>query len=249
MFKNVFFTHNDSGDTARFFAVGPGGRTIATYDVEGARAVDWEDVAQLRADDVSMLYFGDIGDNRAKRPNITVYGVLEPEVDVTGAGITETVATRSVTTLTYPDAAHDAETLFVLPETGEFGIVTKEPDGHSGVYLAGQQDGALHRVATIDFAKIARPSRITDFAPQSRLAATGGEVSPDGRHLIVRTYVEAFEWDISAGLARGLGTAPKRVPLPPTRQGEAISYTRDGDALLTTSEQLPAPVYIVSRPR
>src|SRR4051794_35721845 len=42
---DYFFTHNDSGDTARIFAVNRQGRTVATLNVPGARNVDWEDVA------------------------------------------------------------------------------------------------------------------------------------------------------------------------------------------------------------
>ncbi len=250
-YSHVFFTHNDSGDTARFFAVGPDGRTIATYDVQGAEAIDWEDMARATVPgrEGSFLYVGDIGDNLRRRQDVTVYQLDEPDVDIDRDDVNQSVRPRVVTKLSYEDGPHDAETLFV-PSRGQIGVITKELDGRSRVYLAEpySDNPTLRRVATIDFTKIARPYRITDYAPESRLSATGGDVSPDGRRLVVRTYIEAFEWDISDGLESGLALKPTRVPLPWTRQGEAIGYTRDGNALLTTSEQVPAPVYLVALP-
>ena len=42
----VVYTHNDSGDAARFFAVGPDGRTRTVYTVPGVQVRDWEDMAR-----------------------------------------------------------------------------------------------------------------------------------------------------------------------------------------------------------
>lgn len=103
----------------------------------------------------------------------------------------------------------------------------------------------LRRVATISFKNIARPAHPKDFSPSSRLQTTGGEFSPDGRRLVIRTYIEAFEWDVARGLEAGLKQPPTRIPLPRTAQREAIAYTRDGLSLVTTSGQLPAPVHLV----
>ena len=38
------------------------------------------------------------------------------------------------------------------------------------------------------------------------------------------------------------------LPLPATQQGEAVTWTRDGTALLTSSEGRSAPVYEVAVP-
>jgi hypothetical protein len=252
--RAVMFTHNDSGDLARFFAIGPKGQTVATYTfLNGYTAIDWEDMARGPGiDKKPALFFGDIGDNAASRPFVTVYEVPEPEVDFSDT--TENLeigleAPDSARRLMYEDGPHDAETLFVHPKTGAIGIVTKLADGESGVYVAGEpgENGfaTLEKVATISFKKIARPYRRTDFGPESRLQATGGDISPDGKRMVVRTYVEAFEWNIANGLAKGFKRAPIRIPLPRTNQGEAICYTRDGRALVTTSEQRPAPVHLV----
>ncbi|HVR76496.1 MAG TPA: hypothetical protein VMT52_19360, partial [Planctomycetota bacterium] len=41
----VFWVHNDSGDRPRIFALEDSGRVLGAVDVEGASAVDWEDIA------------------------------------------------------------------------------------------------------------------------------------------------------------------------------------------------------------
>jgi hypothetical protein len=259
----ILFTHNDSGDTGRFFAIGPKGQTLATYDVAPVGAVDWEDMtSSTDYRKRPALLFGDIGDNYAPRPTrpaIAAYQVLEPKVDPSAAGVTDTLVPETVHVMVYEDGPHDAETMFFLPKERRIGIVTKDANGQSGVYvedfevLASEGDlteidpfvSILRRVATIRFDKIARPYQKGDYAPESRLQATGGEITRDGTRLVVRTYVEAFQWDISRGLVAGLKKAAVRIPLPRTKQGEAIAYYGDDRSLVTTTEQLPSPVHLV----
>jgi hypothetical protein len=62
--KGVLWSHNDSGDRARLFALRTDGSLIASLDVPGAEAVDWEDIA-VGPDDTLLV--GDIGDNGASR--------------------------------------------------------------------------------------------------------------------------------------------------------------------------------------
>src|SRR5436309_124045 len=71
----VLWTHNDSGDRARVFAVTPAGRVLADLDVPAAHNVDWEDIAlgpgatpAGPSGRGAALYLADIGDNAAQRP-------------------------------------------------------------------------------------------------------------------------------------------------------------------------------------
>jgi len=69
----VLWVHNDSGDSARLYAVNLEGKLVAVCRIKGARARDWEDIAVgpgpgPRQD---YLYIGDIGDNGAKHKSIT----------------------------------------------------------------------------------------------------------------------------------------------------------------------------------
>ena len=61
----VYYVHNDSGDSARFFAVDVTGKALATFTVSGATAVDWEDLARGPCPTTAgtCVFLGDIGDN------------------------------------------------------------------------------------------------------------------------------------------------------------------------------------------
>ncbi len=64
------------------YAIGPDGSDLGAFDIAGAFAFDWEDMAAGPGTDpaTSNLYFGDIGDNFSIRGGrITVYRVPEPE--------------------------------------------------------------------------------------------------------------------------------------------------------------------------
>ena len=213
--SGLVLTHNDSGDPARFFAVDRQGRTVATYRLQGADAVDWEDMAR----DGDRLYLADIGDNTRSRDHVDVYETAVPN----GSGPTALPATRH--RLRYPDGAHDAEALLV--RDGRIFVVVKSGDG--AVYAAPDSgEGTMRKVATSGLTLV-----------------TGGDVSPDGRHLVLRTYGDAFVWDVDGSVGAAFDASPRRVDLPSERQGEAVAYDCDGHRLLVTSEGLHEAVYAV----
>jgi hypothetical protein len=76
------------------------------------------------------------------------------------------------------------------------------------------------------------------FSFAGRLLVTGGAVSPDGRFAVLRTYADAFEFDVSGGdvVAAVTGGKARAVAMPDEPQGESVAYTADGTALLTVSE-------------
>lgn len=248
-----FFTHNDSGDKARFFAVDLNGRTVATFQIPNARNVDWEDMVRTRDErGRTVLYLGDIGDNGARRPSIQLYRVPQPTVNPDRPAVSLNTETAEKFILQYPDGSRDAETLLADP-SGRLYLVSKNPAG-SGVYaaphpLAPGKVNRLQRIGSIHFLLL--PGGSGGMRDQlRRLLATGGAISPDGRKLIVRTYADAYEWDLPNGdVAAGLKGKPRRIPLPQMRQGEAITYTRDGKALLTCSEGKRGPVFRLPPPR
>jgi hypothetical protein len=218
--KGVLWSHNDSGDRARLFALRTDGSLIASLDVPGAEAVDWEDIAVGPGD---TLLVGDIGDNGAARASIDVWRVPEPR-DL-GAGATTTApATRL--SMTYPDGAHDAETLIADRKTGEIVVVTKRADGRSGVYAASVNAPALRKTGTL------------------RLGlgglATAGDVSADGRVVAIRTYTALYVWSKRPGAS--IASALKRKPcvasaqLLTEGQGESLALSRDGRSFFTVPE-------------
>jgi hypothetical protein len=82
-----------------------------------------------------------------------------------------------------------------------------------------------------------------------QLLITGGAISVDGHRLALRTYTDAYVWPLAgSNVVRALAGAPQRIPLPPSPQGEAISFSADSRALVVASEQLPSAVTVVPLP-
>jgi hypothetical protein len=224
----VLWTHNDSGDRARVFAVAPGGRLLADVAVSGAEAVDWEDIALGPAPGGGdALFVADIGDNDAKRPEVVVYRVPEPRLQGGGPAVSAP-ATRLA--LRYPDGAHDAEALLVDRRSGALTIVTKSFGGDAGVYVA----AAPSAVATT---VLRRRGGLSLGVGE---AVTAGDVSADGRTIALRTYGHALVWQRHAGesIAAALRGRPcvAQADLAGEGQGEALALTADGRAFYTVPE-------------
>lgn len=209
-------TVNDSGDSARIFTVDPAdGRTvgITTWD---AKPVDDEALAPAGP---GKVWVGDIGDNAAARPSVTVTRVPF------GPGERHLAGTPYE--LVYPDGPVDAETLMADPDTGRLYIVSKEVFGGT-VYAAPE---------TLD---PDRPNRLEAVGSALGIA-TDGAFLPDGQHVVVRDYRQAafYTWpDLDL-----VG----EVQLPPERQGEAIAVDEEF-SIHVTSEGVEAPVLRVDVP-
>jgi hypothetical protein len=188
-----------------------------------SRPRDTEDLGTARD---GTLWVADIGDNDAERGTVALWR-LAP-------GAKAPVLYR----LSYPDGAHDAEALLLAP-SGTPIIVTKSlaagrvyvPTGP----LSPGRTTPLRRVG-----EVALPVTTTSnpFSFAGHLLITGGAVSPDGRFAVLRTYADAFEFDVSGGDVVAAVTKGKARPiaLPDEPQGESVAYTADGTALLTVSE-------------
>jgi hypothetical protein len=251
----VFWTHNDSGDGPYLFAIDRKGRTLARYTVPEATNVDWEDIALGPGPDGKpAIFIGDIGDNNSIRKECVVYRVPEPLVDTTKTMQERTTEVPDRFTYHYPDGPHDCETLMVHPKTHEIFVVTKDwsQAGVSGVYtfpipLRPNDTVTLKRIGTMTFST--RMLTGTSYA-QFEGMATGGDISPDGRRLVVRTYMLADEWDIKPGqsVADAIKSKPRETLLPLSKQGEGICYRLDGKAWLTTSEGANSPLFEILLP-
>ncbi|MEP7122098.1 MAG: hypothetical protein ABJE95_14360 [Byssovorax sp.] len=229
---DVFYVHNDSGDTARFFAINSKGAALATFAVNGAQAVDWEDIARGPCPAGTCIYLGDIGDNSSVRTGYAVYRVTEPKAIVDTALPAETLA------FTYPDGPHNAETLLVDPATGGLFVVTKTV-GTSSVYafpmpLTPGKSVVLTKAGDLSL-------------PVMPALITGGDVHPDGRGVLIRTYSDVWLFPQAKGMSvvdALLGT-PCPEPAPNDVQGEAIGWLASGAGYLTTSEGVNAPIHRV----
>jgi hypothetical protein len=232
---NVLWVHNDSGDSARVFAIKRDGTMLREYPLADASATDWEDIAISPGSNGGRdaLYLGDIGDNNEARADITIYAIDEPDP----ATDTTTGTVRSQRLL-YPDGAHNAEAMFVDPATHDLFIVTKVLTGASVVYRkAGgllASEPTLTKVATLDLGV--------------GQLVTAGDISPDGSAIVLRTYGAVFVWSRRPGedIAAAFGRQPCRAPAPGERQGEAIGTDPDGRGFVTMSEGTGQPIWHVT---
>jgi hypothetical protein len=218
----VLWTHNDSGDDPRLYAVGSEGRTLATLTLAGVDARDWEALAAGRDDrGRPALFVGDIGDNNGVWPDVSVYRVPEP------ARLRDATVPADRYRLRYPDGPRDAEALLVDPRSNRLYVATKDVAG-GGLYraparLRTDQVNSLRRVASV-------PPVITD-----------GAFTPDGRALVLRDYQAAH-------LYRAGGRRVGSFELPLQFQGESLTVIADGRSVLAGSEGPESEVWRVPIP-
>lgn len=239
----VFWTHNDTRGGAVIYAFDRQGKSRGAWRVAGASVVDWEDIAagpgpQGRP----YIYVGDIGDNDNKRALVTIYRFPEPAVSAASDGPRETEPAESVS-LKFPDGARDAETLMVHPRTGDLYIVSKTNREDAGVYKL---------AAPREFSGTHTLERIGAIPRQGMFGKwfTGGDVSPDGRRVVLCDDVSGYELELPAGdsnFDQIWTRRPAPVNLGERKQGEGVCYGPDGASIFATSERLPTPLIEVPR--
>lgn len=213
-FPGVLWTHNDGGGKqAALYAINRAGQTLAEFQVEGPKIADWEDIA---IDDQHHLFLGDIGNNDAKRKDVEVYQIDEPDPNSAQRVVPITREWK----LRYPKKAFDCESLFVWQGHGY--IVSKVFDDQQAEIfrfpLAVQgKDVALERVA-----------RLPITSP-----VTGADLSTDGKQLGLVAKSGAFVFRVDGDIARAQGVPAFHRPFR-GGQIEACCFVPEG--LLTTSE-------------
>lgn len=229
-FPSEYFTHNDSGDSARFFRFNLKGEVTAEFALTNAKALDWEDMATAKLNGKNYVFLGDIGDNAEKRESIQIYRMLEPKISGK-----KQIDTYETFMLKYPDGPQNCEAFMVHP-SGDFYLVTKVKQGSSRVYVLPAPKAAkaytLTHLGTVE---------VGTAVPFSQ-SITAGDISPDGRNIILRTYTSAFEFAVPKNPRKWWSSSPTRIEMPIQDQGEAICYALDGKSLIITSEGKNCPI-------
>lgn len=244
--ENVFWTHNDSGDDAFIFAIDSKGKKLATYKVSNAVNTDWEDIAALKdKNGECFLYIGNFGNNARERGEHTIFRVKEPSEFSKDSNKKNPQMTDPAETIkfTYPDMRHDAETLLVHPESGEIYVLTKSISEAAGVYKL---------KADYDKTKVNKLEKITGLTVPSvpNGLLTGGDISPDGRRVLVCDYFAGFEILLPEKAKKFddiWKEQPQRIELGKREQGEACGYSADGNSIFATSEKKDSPVIEIKR--
>lgn len=123
--QEVLWTLNDSGGDAAIHALSTTGELLGTVTLTGPGVInqDWEDMASFTRDQRHFLLIGDVGDNFAWRPNITLYLIEEPELAPTAE------ATQAPVLHTFriqlPNGPRDIEAIAVDPVENAAYLVSK----------------------------------------------------------------------------------------------------------------------------
>jgi hypothetical protein len=233
----VVWTHQDSGHPAQVFAVDTRGATAAVVSLRGVQQTDWESMAMTRDDSGRwMLAMGDIGDNNARRPEVRVLLVREPNV-------LRNVRLRVQRTLRlkYPNGAADAETLVADPRTQRLYVVTKGLLGGE-VYAVPPQAWPGGTDATAQ----SRVWPLTFVARVDMSLVTDGAFLADGR-LVLRNYGSMTVYEDPAK-ADGTLVPQSSVVLPESPQGESVALGPGGRSLLVGSEGERQPLMRLTLP-
>lgn len=223
----IFWTHNDSGDAARVFAINTEGELVSPHSegvpVADAENFDWEELA---SDFRGHLLIGAFGNNANRRKNLSIYQV--PQQDP------RTVITMQPTArwpiaypdqLEFPPAANnfDCEAMFVAG--GDVFLLTKHrADTMTTLYrLDSRHENQTNELTLIQRANL-------------RGMVTAASSWNDGERIAVLTYygVWLFEPPEQDG-ARMFEGVVRWLPIK-ARQAEAIDFI-DREALIITNEQ------------
>jgi len=229
----VFWTHNDSGGGPRIYAFNTKGEDLGTFDVAGAKAQDWEDMASFRVGRKCYLILADVGDNAARRKSCTLYIVEEP-VLFRKKPVTVRIKVAMTIQFSYEDGPHDCEAVAVDAKNRMIYLVSKVAGLTCKVYELPISKGRARGSV------IARP-----VATLKVPVTTGMDMSADGTRCVVLTYLSAYEFTRKPGETwkDAFSRRPRTLAMPLRRQGESISYGADGKTLYLTSEKVPTPLW------
>lgn len=223
----ILYIHNDSGNPDQVYLTNGAGANIGTLNMPVSNR-DWEDIAvgPGPVPGKYYVYLGDIGDNNSIYPTVHVYRFPEP--DLTGMNLPATINITNVDDieLKYPDGPRNAETLMVDPATKD-------------IYIASKQSN-LSQIYVVRYPQ--STTSVTTLTPVVQLyfnKATGGDISPDGTEILLRSNELIWYWKLPAGtsISDGLVMQPEVAPYANNEpQGEGVGFAADGSGYYTDTE-------------
>jgi hypothetical protein len=250
-FANTYWVENDSGDSARIFAIRKDGSVVMPADqtqntytgihIKGATNFDWEDLAI----EGKTLYISDTGNNLNFRTDLCVYAITEPDPTKTNE-----VTHFKKYTIAYPDQTEfppsgpwnfDCEALSVWK--GKLFFVSKWRMNAKGF----PGDGAA--IYVVDKPKTDTVNILRKLDVNTSLGGwvTAADISPDGKTLAVLVQApkqSVWLFDMTKGekiLSRPVG----RIVFSKAKQCEAICWDSN-DRLIVSNEQ--SEIFEIERP-
>lgn len=249
--KDCVWMHNDSGDFARLYLIGPNGKLRSRIEFPDMWPLDFEDMCSYRLDGKDWLLVGDTGDNQRdraqKRGKPCLYVVEEPKLETLSKKkkkkpVKIKLKPRKIE-FVYEDGPQDCEAITVDTQSRTVMLVTKSLNPFRCKLYSlpldppkTKRDREKQLVAKI-VTKVPIP------------IATGMDMSPDGLQLLITTPTRGFlvsRPKTSEPWKAALNRKPVVLSLPRLRQSESCCFTADG-GMLVSSEGSNAPVFELRR--
>jgi hypothetical protein len=234
---DVFWLVNDGGKP-RLFAIDGNGNNLGRIKVNGAKHVDWEDIASFTLDGKPYLLIADIGDNENKRRDVTLYVVEEPETGQDEAEIAWSFD------FSYPKGPRDAESLTVDIDNERILVLSKReiPAVLYELPLRPTTDDRQEARPLLAVRSLPQPSRQdVEFAPATDKwywQPTAMDISEDRRAAVILTYGGVFYYRRSADSTwiEAFQTRPAAISVGDFDKAESVAFSPDGKSVLVTFE-------------
>lgn len=227
-FPGHLWVHEDNGSRPNFIhLLSHEGTYLSNFQLP-VSIRDWEDIAVGPGPDEgkNYIYLAEIGDNLDQYPEYYIYRFEEP------SSIQETIKTVDTISFTYDDGkSYDAETLLLDPLTKDLYVITKRQFNVRVYKLAYPQSTTSRNTATFLFTL-------------SYPFLTGGDISKDGKEILLKNYDAIYYWKVKTGetieqaLRRPRDIAPFYMR---EKQGEAICFDQQQNGFFTLSERAGLP--------
>lgn len=223
---HLLWVHNDSENKAEIYLIDEHLEIKLTCELQGVENRDWEDISVGPGPDStkSYVYVGDIGDNEAQYQYKYIYRFEEPKWS---ENQDKKIVITDFDRITFqlPDERKDTETLILDSASKNLYVISKREDP---VYLY----------------ELKYPYSAGDTATATKLLSlpftkvVGGDLSADGKELLLKNYSQVFHWrsSVKKSIAELLKEPPKTIPYEIEPQGESIAWSYDSRGFYTLSE-------------
>ncbi len=218
---NVLWTHNDSSDEARIFAINDKGNDLGEFLIEDADAIDWEDIAIApcslfdQGTDSDCLFIADTGNNTSKRQTFSIYVVEEPIIK-DGDEKDRTLPLVKKINFQYEKKARNSEAFFV---------------NEDGIWLfdKGEATDLFHLGFSDDTATYLNKQKEIEFV-------TAADINATGNAFVLRSNDGAWWFEIKhdESVADAFEGKYNEIDIEKEPHGEGIGW--DGNDLITSSE-------------
>jgi len=222
------WSHNDSGDKARLYALASAdGQVVQRRVLRDALNFDWEEMAQ----DDEWLHVLDCGNNMGRRQWMQVYSIRWSALDA--GGVADPVPSR-LTEFRFADAGpsagayrHDNDCEAAAVVDGVLWVFSKNwQDQHTRLYRL-RPDGQRHALVSEDRYPVEGLITAADYDSERKQLALLGYTRK-------RFSSSAFIWLVPVDQGQLQWSAAKRHPVSPAGQWEAVLWRPEG--LLLTRE-------------